>query len=249
MKVIIIDDEPKARVLLRTILEESNIKSLECFEAEDLVTGVAIIKKEHPSVVFLDIEMPEYSGLDILEFFEPAAIDFEIIFTTAYSEYALKAFELSAIDYLLKPLRPQKVLEAFNKVRTIENNNLVTSKLEELKQSITHRNFTKIALPVSDGVRFANFESIIMLEADGMYTKIYIHHEDAILISKPLKYFTELLVGVSSFYRPHRSYLINMQYIKQYVKSDGGYIIMDNDRTVLISKDKRAHFLALTKTF
>jgi len=244
MKAIIIDDEPKARNLLRILIEENCPKITQTFEAADLLSGVEIIKEEVPNIVFLDIEMPEHSGLEILNFIEKDILNFEIIFTTAYSEYAIQAFQLSAIDYLLKPIRPSQVKEAVDKAIAFIGKSQINIKLEELKKSLSSSSFDKIGLPVSDGIKFVAFSEIIMMEADGMYTKIATTQEE-ILISKPLKHFVELLQNIPVFYKPHRSYLINLKYIKQYVKSDGGYILMDNGKTVSISKEKRDEFLQL----
>lgn len=245
MKAIIIDDEKKARSLLKILVEENCPKITEIFEAPDLLSGVEIIKKEEPSIVFLDIEMPEHSGLEILNFIENDVYNFEIIFTTAYSEYAIQAFQLSAIDYLLKPVRPNQVKIAVEKAIDFLGKTSINSKLEELKKSFKNNSFDKIGLPVSDGIRFVDFKSIILLEADGMYSKISLNDGEQLLISKPLKHFVSILEDIPTFYKPHRSYLINIMYIKQYVKSDGGYIVMDNDKTVSISKEKRDEFLQI----
>jgi two-component system LytT family response regulator len=244
MKVVIIDDEPKARKLLEVLIRENCPKVTTIFTAEDLLSGVEVIKQEQPQVVFLDIEMPEHSGLEIFDFIEEDQRNFEIIFTTAYSEYAIQAFQLSAIDYLLKPIRPEKIKEAVDKAIVNIGKSQINIKLEELRQSLTASNFNKIALPVADGIRFVTFKEIVMFEADGMYTKVYTTTQE-ILISKPLKHFVALLQKVPTFYKPHRSYFINLTYIKQYVKSDGGYILMDNDKSVSISKEKKDEFLEL----
>ncbi len=248
MKAIIIDDERKARNLLSVLIEENCPKITEIFEAGDLLSGVEIIKSEEPSIVFLDIEMPEHSGLEILNFIEKDIINFEIIFTTAYSEYAIQAFQLSAIDYLLKPVRPSQVREAVDKAIKLIGKSQINNRLEELKKSLTSSNFEKIGLPVSNGIKFVDFNDIIMLEADGMYTKIATKSEEEILISKPLKHFAALLEQMPNFYRPHRSYLINLKFIQQYVKSDGDYILMDNGKTVSISKDKKDEFLTIVQS-
>jgi len=247
MKAIIIDDEPKARNLMRILVEENCPKITEIYEAGDLLSGVAIIKEKAPNIVFLDIEMPEHSGLEILNFIEKDVVNFEIIFTTAYSEYAIQAFQLSAIDYLLKPIRPKQVREAVDKAVEFMGKNQINTKLEELKQSLSQNNFKKIGLPVNDGIKFVDFNEIIMLAADGMYTNITTIDEETMCISKPLKHFVGLLDNIPTFYRPHRSHLINLKYIKNYVKSDGGYIIMDNDKTVSISKDKKEEFLHIVQ--
>jgi len=161
MKAIIIDDERKARNVLRILVEENCPKITEIFEAEDLLSGVAIIEKEEPDIVFLDIEMPEHSGLEILNFIEKDVINFEIIFTTAYSEYAIQAFQLAAIDYLLKPVRPSQVKVAVEKAVSLIGNSQINTKLEELKTTLSSSNFKKIGLPVSDGIKFVDFNEII----------------------------------------------------------------------------------------
>lgn len=245
MKAIIIDDERKARNVLRILIEENCPKITEIFEAEDLLGGVALIEKEEPNIVFLDIEMPEHSGLEILNFIEKDVVNFEIIFTTAYSEYAIQAFQLSAIDYLLKPVRPSQIKAAVDRAIAFLGKSQISTKLEELKSSLTNSKFEKIGLPVADGIKFVNFNNIITMEADGMYTKIATTDNTEILISKPLKHFVGLLENIPLFYKPHRSYLINLKYIQHYVKSDGGYILMDNGKNISISKDKRDEFLEI----
>ncbi|WP_417860076.1 LytR/AlgR family response regulator transcription factor [Winogradskyella sediminis] len=247
MDVVIIDDEPKARKLLEILIRENCSKITSIFTAEDLISGVDIIKKEQPKIVFLDIEMPEHSGLEIFDFIDSATSNFEIIFTTAYSEYAIKAFELSAVDYLLKPLRADKLVDAIEKAIANIGKSHINLKLEELQKSLKSSNFKKIGLPVADGIKFINFEDIILLKADGMYTKVSVYNASELLISKPLKHFETLLESIPTFYRPHRSYLINLKYIQEYCKKDGGYIIMDNNESVSISKDKKDEFLTIVQ--
>jgi len=245
---LIIDDEKKARVLLSTILQEYCPKIEEIYTAEDLPSGVELIKKHQPNIVFLDIEMPEYSGLQILDFVDKDDLNFEIIFTTAYSEYAIEAFQFSAIDYLLKPLRPKQVQDAVDRFEKETKKNQLHDKLLELSNAFKTAAFNKIALPVSDGVRFVPLDDIICFKADGMYTKVFSLSEGEILISKPLKHFVEMLQNKSLFYRPHRSFLINLKHIKQFVKKDGSYIVMENDISVAISKEKKEEFLSFVNT-
>ncbi|VXB20781.1 DNA-binding response regulator [Flavobacterium sp. 9AF] len=247
MKAIIIDDEPKARNLLEILIQENNSKITTIYQAEDLVTGVQLIKEKQPQIVFLDIEMPEHSGLEIVDFINKEEFNFEIIFTTAYSEYAIKAFQLSAIDYLLKPLHAESVKEAIEKAILQIGKSEISTKLEQLRKSLKSANFNKIGLPFADGFKFVNFEDIILFEADGMYTKVSTTKETELLVCKPLKHFVEVLESQTNFYKPHRSYLINLKYIKEYIKKDGGYIIMDNDKTVSISNDKKEEFLTIVQ--
>ena len=245
MKALIIDDEKKARQVLRILVQENCSKITDIFEAKDLLSGIELIKIQQPSIVFLDIEMPEHSGLEILNFIEKEAHNFEIIFTTAYSEYAIQAFQLSAIDYLLKPVRPNQVKAAVQKAISFLGNTQINKRLTELKSSLEDSSFKKIGLPYSEGIKFVNFNDIITLEADGMYTNVSTTSYGNILVSKPLKFFVEALINIKLFYRPHRSHLINLSYIKDYVRKDGGYIIMENDKTISISNDKKEEFLTI----
>ena len=246
MKVIIIDDEPKARRLLRVILEENCPAVSHIEEAADLLAGVERIKAERPALVFLDIRMPEHSGLEIVDFIDREQFDFELIFTTAHHDYALQAFELSAVSYLLKPVRPRQVREAVEKARRIIDKGQIHQKLEQLRQALSATSFGKLALPVAEGIHFVAFGEVILLKANGMYTQVCTRSEE-FLISKPLKHFVEILATVPTFYRPHRSYLINLSYIKQYVKKDGGYILMDNGLSVSVAKDKKEEFLSIVQ--
>lgn len=248
MKAVIIDDEQKARHLLRILIEENCPQITEIEDAEDLPKGVSLINQFKPDIVFLDIEMPGYSGIQLLEFFTPEQITFEIIFTTAYSEYAIKAFELNAIDYLLKPLRDEQIESAVKKAVNQIGKSKVSERLEELKNTFKATSIRKIGLPVSNGVLFVEFDDIIMMEADRMYTKVSTLNDDELLVSKPMKFFVDLLEGATEFYRPHRSFLINLKHIKQYVNSDGGYIIMNNKKTVGISREKKEEFFEVIQS-
>lgn len=247
MKALIIDDEKKARQVLTILVEENCPKITQIFEADNLLSGVELIKKESPNIVFLDIEMPENSGLEILNFIEKEVYNFEIIFTTAYSEYAIQAFQLSAIDYLLKPVRPNQVKEAVDKAIAFLGNSQINKRLVELRESLQTSNFKKIGLPNAEGIKFVNFNEIIALEADGMYTNVSTLNNGTILVSKPLKFFVDLLKNMKIFYRPHRSHLINLSYIKEYIRKDGGYILLENDKTISISKDKKEEFLMIVQ--
>lgn len=225
------------------LLEDNCPQIEEIGQANDLPEGVRIINETRPDIVFLDIEMPGYSGIQLLDFFTPSQITFEIIFTTAYSNYAIKAFELNAVDYLLKPLRDEQVKGAVEKAITQRGKSQVSERLEELRNALKVSEVKKIGLPVSNGILFVKLDELILLEADRMYTKVYTESEGEILVSKPLKFFLDILNDFSEFYKPHRSFLINLKHIKQYVNQDGGYIIMDNEKSVSISRDKKDEFL------
>ncbi|CAG5081701.1 LytR/AlgR family response regulator transcription factor [Parvicella tangerina] len=246
MKAIIIEDEARARSLLRNLLESNCKDDIEhIYEATALKPGVELIKNHRPEIVFLDIEMPNEQGVEILNYFSTEEIDFDIVFTTAYSEFALKAFEMNAIDYILKPLRPSKVIEVVKKVKENRQSNKIQERLAELKKSLSNHSFNKIGLPVSDGILFLPIEEIINIEADGMYTKVFTINDGTLTISKPLKFYEHLLSSEYPFYRPHRSHLVNLKYLKQYIRKDGNYCLLENGNTIPISKEKKDEFLAV----
>ncbi len=247
MKAIIIDDENKARKLLQSMLEEHCPEINSFLQADELENGVDIIKEEQPDLVFLDIEMPRYSGLQILEFFENQPIDFQIIFTTAYNQYAIDAFKLSAVDYLLKPVDHEELKKAVQKAIELKDQNNITTNLQELKKSFKKLAASKIALDVPRGMLFINHDDILYLEADGMYTTFFMKDNSKELICKPLKHFVDQLKDSALFYKPHRSYLININSIKEFNKKEGGHLLMENNTIVPISRDKREEFFGLIK--
>ncbi|MEP5341904.1 MAG: LytTR family DNA-binding domain-containing protein [Algibacter sp.] len=245
MKALIIDDENKARRLLERLLEEQCPEVKTIFHATDLEEGIACINREQPNIVYLDIEMPKYSGLQILELMGDVPVNFQIIFTTAYNQYAVDAFKLSAIDYLLKPIDIQELKSATDKAILAIKGNKISYQLENLKKAFNQLALNKIALEVPKGVIFISHNDIIFFEADGMYTKVYLDNEDSELICKPLKYFAEQLSNLPIFYKPHRSFLVNLKHIKELSKKDGYHLIMTNSRTISISKDKRQDFMTV----
>jgi len=245
MKALLIDDENKARRLLEALLQDTCPEITTIFQASDLVSGVAIIEEENPEIVFLDIEMPNHSGLQILEFFEEKEVNFQIIFVTAYNQYAIEAFKLSAVDYLLKPLDVQELKKAVDKTIDIIKGKCINNQFDDLKKAFKQLSLNKIALEVPKGISFVSHDEIQFFEADGMYTKVYLSEGKTELICKPLKHFVTQLDDKPIFYKPHRSYLINLKSIKEFIKKDGFYLLMDNGKTIPIAKDKKDEFLRL----
>lgn len=242
MRAVIIDDEQKARKLLKALIQNNCSQITEIFMAENLKKGVELIQQTQPEIVFLDVEMPGEQGIRILDYFDPHEINFELIFTTAYSEYAIRAFELNAIDYLLKPLRDEQVESAVKKATQKIGNTRIEERMSELKKLFQSTEAKKIALPMAEGILFLNFEEIVMFRAERSYTKVFTSDDNCHLISKPLAFFKKLLENTDAFYSPHRSFLINLRFIKKYVSSEGGYIIMDNGQEARLSRDKKAEF-------
>ena len=245
MKVIIIDDENKARRLISTLLSENCPEITLQLEADDLETGVALIKEHQPDIVFLDIEMPKHSGLHIVDFFEPNEMNFQIIFVTAYNDYAIQAFKLSAVDYILKPVDISELKSAIEKAKRNIESKSINNRLDDLKRVFQQLSLNKMVLEVPKGILFVSHDDIILFEADGMYTKVYMKNNESQLICKPMKHFVDQLQDKPIFYKPHRSFLVNLRYIKELSKKDGFHLIMENNKTIPITKEKKDEFMQL----
>lgn len=238
--VVVIDDEAKARRIMESLINE-HCPQLQIVDmADDVLTGVKAIQKHKPDIVFLDIEMPGYTGFQLLDFFDD--IQFNVIFATAYSEYALQAFQVSAVDYLLKPIQIDQLQSAVEKAIRLTNNNQTKERLDVLKENFEHKSIKKIALPMSHGLTFVPLEDILYLEADGSYTNVFLKDGNKLLISKKIKDFEQMLNIENRFFRTHRSFIVNLDYIKQYVKQDGGHVVMDNNAVVQIARDRKEEF-------
>ena len=244
LNAIIIDDEERARNTLSSLLlnycPEINVVA-NCSNVPD---GVIAINKYKPDVVFLDIEMPDYNGFELLGFFRE--IDFDIIFVTAYSEYAIKAFEISAVDYILKPIDIDQLKNSVEKLKQKKMYSQMQEQIQLLKESYKGDDIRKIAISMSNGLTFVEISGIVFLEADGAYTMFYIKDGRKILASKKLKFYEDILSNRSFFFRTHRSYFINVNYIKKYTRSENA-ILMDNDTTITISRDRKQEFESLLK--
>ena len=234
INAIIIDDEKTARVVLKEMLLEY-CKDVEVVaESEDLHNAVKAIRKYKPDLVFLDIEMPGHSGLELLDFFNDDEISFSTIFTTAYHQYAIQAFKLSAIDYLLKPMDSEELKNAIQRYSRIAKTNKIEYNI--LKENLAVPN--KITVPTGNSIKFIELQHILFLEADSSYTKIVFIDDTKLTVSRTLKNFEESLNPTVLFFRCHKSYIVNINFISEYVKSDGGYIILKNKTRIPVSNEK-----------
>lgn len=237
IKAIIVEDEKSNRENLAKLLGEycTNVELVaQCSSA---VEGRMAIVKLEPDLVFLDIEMPGGNGFSMLE--SLSEINFEVIFVTAFNHYGIKAVKFCALDYLLKPIDILELTQAVGKVEK-----RLSEKSENLRMKTMLRNQQqkmanpKIAIPLSDKIEFVEVSSIISCKGEGNYTHICLNTGETILASKTLKEFDELL-GEHNFLRTHQSYLINLNEVKSYIKSDGGYIKMKNGATISISRQRK----------
>ena len=239
LKAIIVDDEAKARRILENFLMEYCPQIQILAMAEDVPHAVKAIQKLKPDVVFLDIEMPGYNGFQLLDFFEE--IDFEIIFTTAYSEFALRAFQVSAIDYLLKPIQIDQLTAAVQKLEKIHGNSFIRERMETLQKNLEEYKIKKIVIPLSEGSLFVELNDIVFLKAEGSYANIFFKDGNKVIVSKNLKDYEDQLTMQEGFFRTHRSFLINTNYVKQ-ISSDGSEATMVNQSIINIARDRKQEF-------
>ena len=244
LKAIIVDDEAKARRILENFIVEYCPQIQILALAEDVPQAVTAIQKSKPDVVFLDIEMPGYNGFQLLDFFE--TIDFEIIFTTAYSEFALRAFQVSAIDYLLKPIQIDQLTAAVHKLEKIQGNSLIKERIETLQKNLEEYKIKKIVVPLSEGSLFVALNDILFLKAEGSYANIFFKDGSKVIVSKNLKDYEDQLTLEEGFFRTHRSFLINTNYISQ-ISSDGTEATMSNQSVINISRERKQDFLNYIK--
>ena len=237
MKVIIVEDEKIASHLLQQMLLEIDINIEIVDRCYDLPSGVKSIKKNEPELVFLDVELPVYSGLQLLDFFDAEDINFKIIFTTASNQHAIQAFEMSAIDYVLKPIQPDKLKHAINKYKE-QVFNKSSENISVLTQNLQTPNIKKIVIPVQTGFEILNISDIVYIKAEGSYTKIILDNNISYTMSKNLKYFETVFENNPSFVRIHRSYLANINFIKRILRNDGYYAVFDDATQLPIINDK-----------
>lgn len=239
MRVVLVDDLEKARAGLRHMLEHE-ISDVEVVsEADNVPTAVKVIQKTKPDVVFLDIEMPGYSGLELLDFFDAELITWKIVFVTAYSEYALQAFKLSAVDYLLKPLAINDLQRAIQKLKhTPDVSDADTMQL--LRQNLQAGSYMqrKLSLRTLDAVHFVKLENILYLRADGPYCHFHLAGAERLTVTKPLSEYS-YLQGNGGFFRVHRSYMVNLHHISKVLKAELGTVLLDQGESLPISPDRR----------
>lgn len=238
---IIIDDEVKGRMALRQKLKDYCPDIQLEGEAEDGEEGLKLIEELQPDVVFLDIEMPRLNGFDML--LQLPRQDFHLIFTTAYDHYAIKAIRFAAFDYLLKPVDIEELKTAVEKIIQTGRQPNNGRRLETLAHNLQTA-LNKIAISTLEGLLFFDINDIIHIEAQSNYTLFSFSNRPRLTVSRTLKEFEDLLPS-EQFFRTHHSHIINLQYIKRYMKGDGGQIELQNGEVVDVSRKKKEEFLKL----
>jgi two-component system, LytTR family, response regulator len=242
LRTIFIDDEPQSVALLRHLTAEY-CPGVEVIGAyTDSMEALLAIRADKPDLVFLDIEMPKLNGFELLNQCQP--IDFKVVFTTAYNQYAVRAFKYSALDYLLKPIAPEDLVAAVKKA-------VQEPAMPDLKQYDVLQQFNplrqnspqKMVIPTLEGLIFIEITDIVHCDADGSYCKVWLVNGDSFVISKPLREVEEML-HFDYFYRSHHSHLINLRRIKKYIRADGD-VYMTNGNLIPVARSKRQEFLDL----
>ena len=211
---------------------------------DDLPSGVKAIKKHKPDLIFLDIEMPGHSGLEILDYFEDDEITFDIIFCTGYSEYAIQAFKLSATDYLLKPINPNMLKDSVERFLKKNNESKVIA-YRALQENVSKNSDTGdkcIVVNLSNSTRFIKVKDIIMLRAEGSYCELYLSGGEKLLTSKNLKHFEERMIDIPFFFRCHKSYMVNLKKVIEYNKSENNILLQEKINS-MVSSEKSDVFL------
>lgn len=243
IKSIIVDDETKSQSNLKQLLAEYCPAVEVIAEADSPTTALPLIAQHKPDLLFLDIEMGKLSGFDLLKLLNGQQ-DFELIFVTAYDKYGIQAVKACALDYLLKPINILELSSAVDKAIKQIGPKKEDERLRELVANIDRRDDEqKIAIPLADKIEFITIAKIIRLEAEGNYTHFYLIDNKHHLVCKTLKDYQELLDG-HHFIRTHQSHLINFKKISAYVKTDGGYITMEDGSQVPISRQKKDEVLS-----
>lgn len=242
MTAIIVDDEKHCREVLELLLHKhcSEVKILGiCSSGEE---ALKLLQLQTPDVLFLDIEMPGMNGFALLEKFQPAA--FEIIFTTAYNEYAIKAIKHSALDYLLKPVDKDELVQAIEKVKAHQSVK-ASERISNLIGLLNVKQSKRFAVPTLEALVMVDAEEILFCESDSAYCKLFfINQVKPMVISKTLKEVEEVLQGCG-FCRIHHSYLVNMKFVQKYIRGEGGEVVMSNGTHLPVSRTRKQDFLSL----
>jgi two-component system LytT family response regulator len=244
LRAIVIDDIESIRKKNVEIIKANCPNVAVIGQADSVESGINLIKQIIPDIVFLDVEMPDGTGFDLLQKLKP--IHFKVIFITGYEDFAIRAFRFSAIDYLLKPLDPSDLIEAVNKAEESLNKEVLELKLNTLFSNLERpKNLQKLVLKTAEKIYSVNIQDIVNCESDKNYTTFNFINSPKLVVSTTLKDY-ETLLKPFNFFRCHQSHLINLLYFDHFIKSDGGNtIIMKNKSAIPLSTRKKEEFLAL----
>ncbi|MBE0646160.1 MAG: response regulator transcription factor [Bacteroidales bacterium] len=245
IKTVLVDDDKASLLTLESLLKKF-FPAISIVGTGDTVTSaVTEINSKDPDLVFLDISLPDGEGFDVIE--QTSDKNYEVIFITAYDQYAVKAFEFSALHYLVKPVSLEGLKDAIGRFTEIKADEHLDDKINVLRDSLRNKN-EKIIIPSSEGLNVVRLSDIMRLEADDVYTYFFLTDGNRLMASRPLNNYEKILEDLP-FSRIHAKHLVNLMYIKRYVKGKGGSVIMEDNTEVEVSVRKKPDFLAKLKTF
>ena len=236
---ILIDDETNALEVLEWQLKNYCPQVDVIGKCSNVTDGITLIRSKSPQLIFLDIEMPVQNGFSLLEAFEDPA--FDIIFTTAYNQYAIKAFKFSAFDYLLKPIDADDLKAAIGRY-TNKKSISVKEQIRVLSAQLQHQKLNRIAIPSVDGLMMLRPEQIVRCESESNYTKVFLDNKQKIVVAKTLGDLEGVLSDFQ-FYRIHNSHLVNLGHVQSYVRNDGGYVVMSDGTQITVARNRKNDFI------
>lgn len=243
INAIIIEDEAKSMNNLKNLLNIHCPEVQIIGDATNVEDGLDLFDDPSfkPDLAFLDISLPDGLIFKMLDELRP--IDFEIIFITAYNEHAIKACEYASIGYILKPINPDELTQAVSRVRLSNYDKKMDQRMEIFNKQLTSTNaFEKMSISATDGIYFVNIKDIVRLEADDNYTKIFLGNGDRITASRTIKSYEDMLTTLN-FYRVHKSHIINLNYMRKFIKGDTGFLVMDDGKKIEVSRRRRPAFM------
>ena len=244
IKFAIIDDEPQSRKTLQVLLSDYCPQVEIIGEADGVLAGFKLLQNIEVDAIFLDVQMGDGTGFDLLNKFPNPS--FQVIFTTAFDDFAIKAFRYNAIDYLLKPIDIDELLQGVEKISPAEKQSKKDERLINLLESNKTGRFEKIALSSSEGLHFLELKDIVRLESDANYTTFHLVSNEKITVAKTLKNFDQLLSD-EVFFRSHQSHIVNLSFVKKILREDGGYLLMEGNSKIPIARSKKEEFLSMVK--
>lgn len=238
-KILIIDDEKPTREFIRHMLDSFNLNSIIYTDGENVETGVKAIESIKPDLVLLDIQMPDGNGFDVLK--QTVYKNFEVIFITAFQEFAVQAIKFSALDYILKPIDTEELQSAVTQALNTIESKIDETQFKALQNNLQPNKKRKLVLKTLESIHVVDIENIIRCEADKNYTSFFLVDGKRIIVSRTLKDY-DLLLSAHNFFRVQQSHLINVNFIERYDKHDGGYVVMKDGAEVPLSPAKKEAF-------
>jgi len=245
LQVLIVDDEPGARKVIKGFLGHSYPNISQVDEASGVMHAKKQLESKRYDLMFLDIEMEDGTGFDLLDQLDQ--VDFPVIFTTAHDDFAIKAFRYNAVDYLLKPIDPDEFTRAVDKAIQYSDLNIFQQQFQQLLNTTKEKNFDRITLSTSDGLVFAYTKDITRIETYGNYSFVFMAEGDRLLVSRNLKEFEEMLPE-PDFFRVHQSHIVNTAFVKKFIKGEGDHVVMTDGQTIPVSRRKKDDFMKILRS-